>query len=183
MTNLARLRLTLLLPALLLISSAYAEEIIKYGDFQQGFMLIVRDYAKKYKEAENDLQKSALVNERIKAFEKLNGSPRQIKGWYGVLEKMGTTGDGQAYISIRLTPNILAVSTWNNSFSDGRDKTLIPQTSPMYKKLSAMKVGNFVKFSGRLKHPTNFLEEGKMTTPDFLFIFSDIEKIGDRATP
>ncbi|MDO8293038.1 MAG: hypothetical protein Q7T29_09285 [Gallionella sp.] len=41
--------------------------------------------------------------------------------------------------------------------------------------------GNVVRFSGKLLRTTNITEEGKMTEPDFLFTFTNIEKIGERA--
>lgn len=156
---------------------------LPYSDFQKGFMQIILEYAKKYRTAENDLQKSALVTERLKRFEALKGSPTKISGWYGVLQEMGTNGDGKAYVTISLSPNLLTISTWNNAFSDVNDKTLIPQSSPIYSKLAAMKKGNIVKFSGRLKRTNNLTEEGRMTSPNFIFSFTEIEKVGERAFP
>lgn len=154
---------------------------IQYSEFQHGFMTTVANYAQRYREAENELQKSALQNERHEQFKKLKGDPGKIKDWIGVLHKMGTNGDGKAYITVSLSPDLLAVSTWNNSFSDIEDKTLIPQTSRMYAKLANMKEGNAVKFSGKLLRPTNLTEEGRMTEPEFLFRFTDIEKIAESA--
>lgn len=165
------------------LSGRAADQAISYSDFQQGFMQAIAEYAGKYKKAENELQKSALVTERFERFTKLKGDPKRIKDWIGVIETMGTNGDGKAYVTIRLSPNLLTVSTWNNAFSDTKDHSLIPQSSPVFKKLAQMKVGNVVKFSGRLKRATNVTEEGKMMTPDFLFIFTDIEKIGERIKP
>ncbi|MDE2441082.1 MAG: hypothetical protein KGP14_08655 [Betaproteobacteria bacterium] len=176
---------SILLLVTLAISGAgiAADQAINYSDFQQGFMQAIAEYSGKYKKAENELQKSALVTERFQRFTKLKGDPKHIKDWIGVVETMGTNGDGKAYATIRLSPNLLTVSTWNNAFSDASDHSLIPQSSPVFKKLALMKPGNVVKFSGRLKHAKNMTEEGKMLTPDFLFIFTDIEKIGERAQP
>lgn len=148
-----------------------------------GFMQIVVEYAKKYRLAENDLQKSALVTERFKRFEGLKGNPKKITGWYGVLQDMGTTSDGKAYIAVSLSQNLLSISTWNNGFSDANDKTLIPQSSPLYAKIASMKKGNIVKFSGRLKRANNMTEEGRMVTPNFIFLFTDIEKYSESAIP
>lgn len=156
---------------------------LPYSDFQKGFMQIVAEYAVKYRAAENELQKSALVTERFKRFETLKGKPSKIVGWYGVLQDMGTNGDGKAYVTVSLSPNLLSVSTWNNAFSDSKDKTLIPQSSPLYSKLAAMKKGNIVKFSGKLRRANNMTEEGRMITPNFIFSFTDIEKVGERAAP
>lgn len=176
--------LTILL--LILATPAHAKQEappLPYSDFQREFMQINIEFSRRYPTLQNELQKSALVAERFDRFKKLKGDPRVIKNWLGVLEGMGTNGDGKAFVTIRLTPKELTFSTWNNSFSDMSDHSLIPQSSPVFKKLATMKIGNVVKFSGRLKHTKNLTEDGKMTTPDFLFIFKDIEKIGESATP
>lgn len=175
-----------LVAMLLMISTATGaaeSKPLPYSEFQRGFMQIVVEYAQKYPRAENELLKSALVTERFNRFKTLKGDPRQIKDWMGVLENMGTNSDGKAYVTIRLSPKVLTFSTYNNSFSDMHDHSLIPQSSKIYSKLASMKIGNVVKFSGRLKQATNLTEAGKMTEPNFLFIFSDIEKIGESAIP
>lgn len=151
---------------------------VDIGDFQRTFIETIHDFASKYQNAGNDLQKSALVTERFERFKKLKGDPRKIAGWIGILEAMGTNGDGKAFVTIRLSKR-LTVSTWNNALSDSGDRTLIPQSSPVFKKLAQMKEGNVVKFSGSLKRSKNLTEEGRMVSPDFLFAFSDIEKLGD----
>jgi len=179
----------MLMTAFSATAPAHAVDAVKnaspqpYSEFQFGFMKIVYDYSVKYRAAENQLQKSALVTERFKQFEKLKGNPRQIKDWLGILEGMGTTGEGKAFVIIRVSPETLTFSTWNNGFSDINDKSLISQSSPVYAKLASMKKGNVVKFSGKLKRATNMTEEGRMTSPDFLFIFSDIEKVAESVRP
>lgn len=161
---------------------AKAQDPVDYGEFQYHFMATISDYANKYKSADNELQKSSLLSERHESFRKLKGNPNKVKDWIGVIEKMGTNGDGKAYVTISLSPNLLTVSTWNNSISDFQDKTLIPQSSATYKSLSQMKEGNFVKFSGKLMRPTNMTEAGKMVEPNFLFKFTSIEKIANSAS-
>lgn len=158
---------------------AATELSVKYPEFQRTFMVTIQDYADLYKAAPNELKKSALVTARHEAFRKLKGDPRAIKDWIGVIDSMGTTGDGRAYVTLNLHPRLLWVGTWNNSFSDIGDKTLIPQSSQVYKALADMKPGNVVKFSGRLKRPSNLLEEDRMLNPTFLFSFTHMEKIGD----
>lgn len=172
----------LVLSVFCLLAGAQESPIV-YSDFQRGFMEIIREYANKYPKAENELQKSALVTERYERFKKLKGDPRGIKKWIGVIESMGTNGDGKAFVVLNLSPKLLNFSTWNNSFSDSSDRSLIPQSSPIFAKLAKMKEGNVVYFSGRLKRTKNMTEEGKMTSPDFLFVFSDIEKKSEWATP
>ena len=161
-------------------SAAMAESrSVTISEFQHGFMQVLYEYAAQYPKAKNELQKSALVTQRVKSFEKLKGDPRKIKGWVGVLTEMKTTSKGRAYIVVSLPKSPFTFSTWNNEISDHNDRSLIPQSSPMYAKLAEMKVGDVVQFSGRLKRTKNLLEADRMVRPDFLFIFTDITKIGD----
>lgn len=166
---------------LVALSSASAQQTksVSLTNFQRDFLETVYLYKDKYSKADNELKKSALVSERTQAFKKLKGDPLKIKDWYGVLKSMGTNSDGKAYVEIEIGKDV-TVKTWNNAFSDSSDKTLIPQKSFIYQKLSDMKEGNVVKFSGRLKRFSNLTEAGKMESPDILFLFSDIEKVGDQ---
>ena len=166
--------ITLLLFSICSITNA-KDAPIPYSEFQLGFMRTIKDYAIKYNQAPNELKKSALVTERLNAFRTLKGNPKKISGWYGVITKMGTNGDGKAYVTLNLSPNLVSVTTWNNAFSDMDDHTLIAQNSKMYTTLSNLKVGNVVKFSGKLAQLTNMTEADKMTNPVFLFKFSNIE--------
>lgn len=177
------MRIVAILAAAAIAASAHADQqvAITYGEFQKEFMTVIADFARTYPAQQNELQKSALVTQRQQRFTKIKGDPRRVRDWIGVLEDMGTNGDGKAWVVIRLSPNLLTVSTWNNAFSDAQDQSLIPQSSPLFSRLAAMQKGNVVKFSGRLKRATNLTEEGRMVTPNFLFIFSDIEKIGATA--
>lgn len=146
-------------------------------EFQAGFVRVISDYAAKYNAAENDLQKSALATQRHKEFEKLKGDPRNIKDWVGQLESMGTNGDGNAYIVVSLPDSPVTLSTWNNSFSDAKEKTLILQSSSLFATLAGLKPKSLVKFSGQLMRPKNITEGGRMKEPDFLFKFSKIEPL------
>jgi hypothetical protein len=145
--------------------------------FQVDFMRTIKDYAAKYPTGENELLKSAMVTARFNAFTKLKGNPRNIDGWTGTLEAMGTTNHGYAYVKINLIPGVLWVQTWNNELSDYQAHTLIPQSSPVFSSLAKMKPGTTVRFSGRLKHAINLTEDGRMTHPNFLFAFTRIEKV------
>lgn len=149
---------------------------ISISDFQKTFMAVIDDTRAKYQATDNQLAKSALVTERNARFEKLKGDPRKITDWVGRIEHIGTTGDGKAHISIALADN-LTFTTFNLDFADAQDHTLIPQSSPLYKKMMTMKEGDQVKFSGRLKRTIDITEAGRMIDPNFLFVFSDISKI------
>ncbi|MHC8366273.1 hypothetical protein ACYZT9_10415 [Pseudomonas sp. ZT5P21] len=170
---------------LLLASSGISSAAIKtvtVSDFQKGFIETVQDYSSQYEAAPNELKKSSVAKKRMDAFAKLNGDPRKIAGWYGTIEKLGTNGDGDAYITIRLLVDNITISTWNNSFSDAGSNTLIKNGTPLYEAISEMAEGNVVMFSGALGKVKNVSEKGKMTDPDFLFKFTKVEKVGDSTT-
>lgn len=169
----------------LLASSGLASaetKSVAVSDFQKGFIETVQDYSAQYEAAPNELKKSSVSKKRMDAFSKLKGDPRKITGWYGTIEKLGTNGDGDAYITIRLLVDNITLSTWNNSFSDAGSNTLIKNGTPMYEALSEMSEGNVVMFSGALGKIKNMSERGKMTDPDFLFKFTKVEKVGDSTT-
>lgn len=155
---------------------------VTVSDFQKGFIETVQDYSSQYDAAPNELKKSSVAKKRMDAFAKLKGDPRKISGWYGTIEKLGTNGDGDAFITIKLLVDNITVSTWNNSFSDAGSNTLIKNGSPLYEAISEMAEGNVVMFSGALGKIKNVTEKGKMTEPDFLFKFTKVEKVGDSAS-
>ncbi|MBO3274139.1 hypothetical protein [Pseudomonas schmalbachii] len=141
-------------------------------------MNIVKEYAELYQQAPNELKKSTVVRKRNDAFQAVKSDPRKLKGWIGTIEKLGTTGDGDAYLVIKSPMDGMTFGTWNNSLSDFQGKTLIKNGSPLYEALSELQEGDVVKFSGALAGSKNLTEEGKMTEPDFLFRFKAVEKVG-----
>jgi len=142
---------------------------------------IVSDYAKKYQSADNELKKSAIWKQRTKALDKASTKqPGDKMGkWVGIIEKMGTTGDGNAFIVVRVS-DIMTLSTWNNEFSDISDKTLIKFGSKEYETLMNLKTGSVIKFSFAIKLAGKGLtEKSRMTEPDFSTRFKDIEPISE----
>jgi aspartyl protease family protein len=102
--------------------------------------------------------------------------------WVGKITKLTSNGDGKGVISISLAPNV-EVSTWNNSFSDLGDRTLIDPTSSLFKALATMKVGDPVKFSGRFSSSStdcvgeqSVTLQGSMTDPVFTMRFTSITR-------
>lgn len=152
---------------------------ITVSDFQDAFTEVVQDYAAQYEAAPNELKKSSVARKRTEALTNLKGDYRNIDGWFGTIDKLGTDGDGDAYLTVRLLADGISASTWNNSISDSGSNTLIKNGTPLYDSLSEMSVGAVVRFSGMIGKPKNLTERGKMTEPDFLFRFSRVEKVGD----
>jgi uncharacterized protein len=103
-----------------------------------------------------------------------------VDKWSGIVETLTSNGDGLGVLSIKVDDHV-ALKTWNNSFSDIRDHTLIDPNSSVFRKASALKVGQKVVFSGTfIPDTTDCFREGSMTLagsvdrPEFIFRFSDI---------
>jgi hypothetical protein len=101
----------------------------------------------------------------------------------GKITKLTSNGDGKGVISVSLAPDV-QVSTWNNSLSDLGDHTLIDPNSSLFKALATMKVGDWVRFSGRFSSSgTDCVGEqsvtlqGSMTDPAFTMRFTYIKKV------
>lgn len=154
-------------------------EILPPGEIR--VIAVVNEYSSKYQSAGNELQKSALWKERDKAMKKAalhqEGDPNPGH-WMGILEKMGTTSDGNAYIVVRIAPNI-TLATWNNEISDINEKTLIKHGSKDYATLSNIPVHSVISFEFAINSEGKGLtERKKMIDPEFPTRFKNIRHIG-----
>jgi len=144
----------------------------------------VAKYYAQYKQMPNELKKSAVRTERGREISRIFKGATRADEWIGTIDSMGTTGEGRAYVVIKLLPDSsdVKIHTWNNSISDAFDSSLIPQGSDLFSKLSAFKEGDTVCFSGKFFESdgsdfikaTNMTEAGSMRSPEFLFKFSSI---------
>ncbi len=149
---------------------------------QSSLAAVVREYAKAYRDANNELKKSAVRSARRAAIEEALKGIRSVTNWTGRLSEMGTTSEGDAYITIKLENSDVEVKTWNNSFSDISDLTLIKHSSALYNNIANFNKGDRVQFSGKfLADKMDFIregsltEEGAMLEPEFLFRFSEVK--------
>lgn len=144
-------------------------------------------YAEKYRAADNELKKSALWKERTATLNSLKfPEPKTIEdarrrklGWVGVIEGMGTTTEGNAWVTIRIH-NDIVLATSNNEFSDAlaKHRSLIKSGSAVYKQLAELKKGMWVTFNGGVGYTGNNLtEEGKMTKPSFELFLKDVKPL------
>lgn len=147
---------------------------------QQNFVKIVESYYDPYKQAPNELKKSALRVERKTALQSALGS-LNVQGWVGTLRDMGTNADGKAYITIQLYGSKIEIKTWNNALSDIGDKTLIETGSELYNRISNLSKGQTVRFAGTFKsgdkdyiREASLTESGTMTSPAFVMNFTDV---------
>ena len=134
------------------------------------------EIASKWKEADNDLQKFQLLDERTGLLEK-TVPDRKIEEWVGRIIKLGISKQGDAFLSIRLSGNMskgnqnktkqlakknsdkvdenkdltgAVFLTRDERLSDLDDKSLIPAGTPLFNLLKRFKSGDEVRFNAQL---------------------------------
>jgi hypothetical protein len=156
----------------------------EFGDYpadQAAFVKVVEEAKGTIDAAETDLQESVALRARDKQLcALLTGN--KATNWTGIVNNVGANGEGKAYVYIEIADKV-KVMTWNNSFSDISDDTLIPTSSKFFDKLVAMKKGDLVTFSATLlKSNNSCLKKGNLTEffygqrPEFIARFSDVTK-------
>jgi hypothetical protein len=70
------------------------------------------------------------------------------QGWVGKVEDLRTENDGEAGIAIKLMGSGIVIKTWNNSFSDSDDFTMIRRNDSLYPSLMNISDGDQVIVSG-----------------------------------
>lgn len=149
---------------------------------QRDFLAVAIDYRERFRSAANELQQSALRDERRASFKKALGSRLTVEHWIGTLRKLETNSEGKAIVTVRLVPRI-DLLTWNNGLSDAMHHTMIDQGTPLYAALMNMSIGDPVIVSGSFLpsdedgvRETSMTIDGSMTAPEFLFHFTTISK-------
>ena len=110
------------------------------------------------------------------------GGKSRADDWIGVLDDMGTQGDGKAYVRIKIDGDI-KLKTWNNAISDTFDHTLVGQHDALFSILADLKEGDKVVFSGKFFaaekdgiEESSISEDGAMDDPEFIMKFTKISK-------
>jgi hypothetical protein len=163
-----------------------AEEPVggEFGNYpadQAAFVKAIEDAKEAIGAAETDLQESVALRARDKQLcALLTGN--KATNWTGIIDNVGANGEGKAYVYVEIAEKVKVI-TWNNSFSDISDNTLIPTSSKFFDKLVAMQKGDLVTFSATfLKSGNSCLKKGNLTeffygeSPEFVAKFSDITK-------
>lgn len=149
---------------------------------QTAFIQAVEQGQTSAKSAKNDMQKGGAKASRDKAMCAAIKS-MTVNNWTGTLATIDSNSDGMGVVSIRIARDV-HVKTWNNSFSDIGDKTLLEPGSDLFNKVSGMSKRTKVKFSGSfIAEEDNCVKEssmtldGKLEEPEFIFRFSDISSL------
>jgi hypothetical protein len=145
---------------------------------EQAVLRVVRAEAQRYEAAPNEMARGAIRPERARALcAALPGGAAQ--NWAGTIETLTSNNAGDGVLAIRLDGTTI-VKTWNNSFSDIGDRTLIAAGSPLHAQVAAMRTGQAVIFSGQLLrgddcfHEASLTMSGGMRAPEFLMRFTAV---------
>lgn len=184
----------------LFMSSAYAADFPTnlYTESENKFISVIDKYAQSVDGVDNELKINKLKKERDKEIYPIfkNENNNSPKNWYGIVDYISTTNDGDGVIKIKISDNI-TIETWNTSFADKKYFTLIKPDNKLYDVVSDLSKGDVVKFSGlfhsalkakykptktEIMNERGFYEssltlKGGMTEPSYIFSFTDIEKI------
>jgi hypothetical protein len=149
---------------------------------EKEFIRITIEKAAAYRAAPNDLAKGGIRNARKVAI--CNGLPSpQVQDWIGTIYNLSSNNEGKGVLEVQISHDVY-IKTWNNSFSDIGDQTLIDPNSDLFRTLSNLKGGSAIKFSGSfLPSDTDCIREGSltqsgsMTEPEFLMKFNRVEPL------
>ena len=147
---------------------------------QRRFVEAVATHTTLFANAANDMAKGATRPARARALCAALPS-LQVANWVGRIETLSSNSDGLGVLGVEIAPQVV-LKTWNNSFSDSADRTLLQPDSRAFQAVSGLSKGRLVRFSGTLFrgsadcfHETSMTQAGSMTNPEFVFRFSDIE--------
>ncbi len=165
------------------ISPAKAKSIeSQMPEEQIRFVRNVSEYATSFRGVKNELQQSAMRDQRRAAISTFLGG-YSVNSWVGTINQLETNTEGKAILSVRISPNI-EIKTWNNALSDVASNTLIEKGTPVYNNLFSLSKGQRVMFSGTFfPSESDFIKEtsmtidGSMRNPEFLFKFKSVTPI------
>jgi hypothetical protein len=151
-----------------------------YSDDQNEFIQIIEDAILEIENAETELQQSVALRKRDDALCAVLNK-RVATNWTGKITEIGSNSDGFAHVEIELADGV-RVKTWNNSFSDISDNTLIPPSADFFDNLVAISEDTVVTWTGRFASGDSFcLKKANLTQtfygidPQFIVKFSNIE--------
>lgn len=163
-----------------LAEPAAARPTVALPEDEVRFITTIEAARARYAAGANDMAKGAARPARARD---LCASMRtlSIANWIGTVHTLSTNGDGRGVLAIALAKDLL-VKTWNNSFSNVSDKTLIEPNSSLFARAVTLRPGQRVMFAGHfVRSDTDCFRESSMTmdgslrSPEFIFRFVDVE--------
>lgn len=149
---------------------------------QKIFVGIVTAGFEAWDAGQTDMQRGAALAQRSTAICAALKT-MQVSEWVGKVVLATTNSEGKGVFGVELEKNV-TITTYNNALSDIGSDTLIEQSSDVFKDVSSLQKGDFVKFSGVLfsDEETCIREQsltlkGKVTDPEFTFRFASVSKL------
>lgn len=149
---------------------------------ERSFISIIINAKSASEKAANDMQVGGIKSSRDSSVCDVL-KDKKINQWQAVVDEITSNSDGKGVISLKVSENI-TIKTWNNSFSDIGDKTLIEPGTPLFSAASGLTPGGVVTFSGSfIGDGDNCIREssmslrGKVEDPAFIFKFTNIQSL------
>lgn len=146
------------------------------------FLAVIRTAREKARAAKNDMQRGGILSERNQNICGILQTLR-VANWIGHVDDVNSTSDGKGVLSVEIFEDVF-IKTWNNALSDAFDNTLLDPRSAIFKAAANLDSGDPVRFSGSfISDQDTCIREGSITLggklrePEFLFRFSEIEKL------
>jgi GYF domain 2 len=147
---------------------------------QARFIAIIEQARRDYNAGSNDMAKGAARPACARAICAAFASTAAANGWIGKVAKLSTNNDGRGVLAVEIGKDVW-LKTWNNAVADVGDNTLIQPESELYRKAIALRVGQWIAFSGNFLRGTkdciregSLTMSGAMTEPEFIFRFYDL---------
>jgi hypothetical protein len=147
---------------------------------QSEFVAVVSASQQALKTAKNDMVKGSILAKRNAGICSVLKT-KKVTERTGTAVKLTTNGEGWGVIEVEIADDVY-LKTWNNSFSDSGDFTLIDLQSELFARASELEEGQEVVFSGEFLddrktciRETSITMDGGLEEPEFLFRFSSIK--------
>lgn len=158
--------------------------VVPLTEDQRKFAQAIAQAKAAFAAAPNDLAAGGVRAARRSAVCEVLPSSLRVQDWGGRIATLSSNSDGMGVFGVTFLG--VGLATWNNSLSDMDGSTMIDPTSPLFQKLSTMKVGTTVKFSGSFfrsavdcAREKSLTLRGSMTDPDYLFRFTSVDEVTD----
>jgi hypothetical protein len=149
---------------------------------QSLFVAAVDKWRSAFEAGANDMAKGAARPARARDLCNIVRN-RSIIGWIGTVTTLSSNNDGKGVLAMKIGRDI-ELKTWNNSFSDLGDRTLLEPGTGIFQRATVLRKGQRVAVSGAfIASDTDCVREtsltitGSMTEPEFLLRFTDIAPI------
>lgn len=135
-----------------------------------------------YLEQQNDIQRAKSVSKRNRGIQEILQNKYSFSNWEGVIREIDVVGESGIALTVSLKCKV-RIKTWNNTFSDIGNGTIIDLDSSIGNFLANAYIGDKVKVSGTFipgtdshVYESSITQKGRMTEPEYIVHFRKISK-------